>query len=352
VIRPAVLAIIAFTLLTVGVGSTPAAARSSYLKPYYTYEGSGFEIFTNRQWRVEGAGPAKELEARDPGSTTSDDRSFRVWARTCKPGQRITLTRRIDLLGRPSSVTASLDMGLAVAHYDIFFNNNRVAHDSTSFDARNLRSLHQGANNIDLVVKLQQTPTACTNFQTPLRRGLWFRLSGSFAADLRVGQPKDPSVHLDAEDGARQPLVIRVQAKGTTVIPAGTFEVRIGGPGWCVDRKLDNSCAKYQFALVTLPAQTKGDIKCVNDEQYLQVSKCTFEDLEPGRPINVAAGVRFLPDPAHPDWVQESIGVSWSGRIANGGPADVNSENNDNSMTLYFCRYGVADDACKPKPAT
>jgi hypothetical protein len=329
-----------------------ATAKSSYLKPYYTFKGNGFEIFTSRLWRAEGAGPAKELEKRDPGSTTSKDRSFRVWTPTCKPGQKVTFTRKIDLLGRPSSISASLDIGLAVANYEIFFNNTRVARNTTSLERADLRALRPGENDIDIVVKLQRTSTACTNFQEPPRRGIWFRLTGYFAADLRVGQPPKQSIYIDAKDGARQPFVILLQAKGTTVIPAGTFEVRIGGPGWCIERKPDNSCERYQFALITLAALSEGDIKCVNDEQYLQTSKCTFEDLEPGNPMKVAAGVRFTPDPASPDWVQESKTVSWHGRIENGGPGDSNNANNDNSMTLYFCRYGANDDSCKPKPAS
>jgi hypothetical protein len=125
------------------------------------------------------------------------------------------------------------------------------------------------------------------------------------------------------------------------------------GVGWCIKYEPDGTtCKRHQFAFVTLPANTQGDITCKNDEVTLSRANCTFEDLVPGHPIKLAAEVRFEPDPTTPDWVQESIGVYWSGRIAQDGPADSDSTNNYNSVNLYFCRYGVGDGACNPKPAS
>lgn len=355
-LRTILAAILALTVGGVALQGGTSLAKSDFLRPYYLFQGSQFAVYASKHWRVEGAGPAKELEAHDRGGYVSKDRSFRVWANACSPGQKLTFTRQIDLLGRPSSVDALWDMGLATAYYDVFFNSKKVAHGSTNaptFDAKDMHALRAGSNTIDVVIKLQSTRTACTNFQDPARRGVWFEIHGYFAADLRVGRFKEPDVYIDAPGGASQPMFMLIQALGSTVIPGGRYRISMTGVGWCIQYEPDGTtCKRHQFALVTLPTHTHGDITCKNDEVNLIHSDCTFEDLVPGEPIRLAAGVRFEPDPSSPDWVQETIGVYWSGWIDDGGPSDSDSSNNDNSVNLHFCRYGAGDNTCNPKPAS
>ncbi len=338
------------TLMALPVLTSTAAP--SDLPPYILNKGSGFAVYTNKHWRAEGIGAVKELEKRDPGTYGSKDRSFRIWTRTCKPGQKVTFTRNIELLGRPSSIRASVDMGLAMDYYDIFFNSRKVSHSSTSFDNRDLKQLHAGLNDIDLVVKLQKSPTACTNFQEPPRRGVWFDLDGSFSADLRVGKPQKPVEYKDAPEGANQVVIVAIVNLGSATIREGTFEISTGGPGWCVERKPDNTCVRYQFFMITLGPASTGDVTCVDDDVYHQTSKCTFKDLRPGHPYKVGVGIKFTPDSlGTPGWVEEYRTISWHGRIAPGGPSDPDSSNNDNSVRIVFCRYGATDTGCKPKPA-
>ena len=260
-------------------------------------------------------------------------------------------TRSVDLLGRPSFATASFDSPLSVEYFEIFLGNTKVARDTTTIEKKDLRFLRDGLNDIDVVVKLKKTPDAChPPGVEPARRGIYFRLEGTFQADLRVGKPPKMDVYIEAGGRTAQPVGVGVTNLGPAIIPEGTVEIRAGGPGFCVEFRPDNSCVHSMFELHMLPALSKGDMTCT-EVTHLLIWTCAFKDLAPGEKVLVMAGLVFRPDPAAPEWVEEDAYMQWGGRIAVGGPGDPGSLNNDSGFRLVFCRYGAAEDACEPKPA-
>jgi hypothetical protein len=100
------------------------------------------------------------------------------------------------------------------------------------------------------------------------------------------------------------------------VIPEGSFQVRLGGPGWCVDPKPDGGCGRSEFQM--LASTVAGGIQCTTDG--FLIATCPFKNLAPGEQPSVTAITRFTPDPAQPGWTEESMGLSWSANVADGGP--------------------------------
>lgn len=331
----------------------PAASGALSLPPYIRDKGIGFEAYTNRHWRAGVAQEVRELKREDAGSAGSKDPFFRIWIPNCAPGQKVVFTRTLDLLGPPSSVSAQAYAGLSVDFFEIWFNGKRAAHfgptQSPGLDAADARRLKHGKNEVRFVVKLTKVPTACTGFAAKADRGAWLKLSGYFAADLRVGVPKDPVAWRAADETGGRAVVIPLAINnGRTAIPEGVLEIRLSGAGWCVQQNPDHTCKTYQYQLVFV--SSLSELTCKDDDGVGLLARCTFHNLAPGERLKAVIGIRFLVDPSQPVWVDDSKLLSQRVYISPGGPGDTNTGNDYSQLTVHFCQYGVAGEACKAAP--
>jgi hypothetical protein len=346
-LRPAALAGAAI-IVAIWLG----AAHAETQPPYYYNSGAGFEIYSSRAWHgVNGTAGVGEV-GTNPNHTSRDpDRSFRIWTPSCKPGQKFSVARSVDLLGPPANVSFAFEATKSVASTGVFINGHPVAksvgnNSPEALKPPQLALFHPGLNELTVVVTLASTPTECTSdSSTPA--SVWFSISGGFASDLTVGAPNpgQTSQYFKADNGRSVVTHIHVTNEGRDLIPVATLSLQMGGPGFCVKPNADNSCdpGNTQFAMTS--TESLGGVHCTT--LRLTNVTCDLTNLKPGEKLFVTVVMRYRPDPADPGWTQEGNSINWNAQIAQGGPSDLDSSNNASSVTLVFCSSRATQEGCK-----
>jgi hypothetical protein len=325
-----------------------AAAHTETLPPYIRLKGIGFEIYSNRAWHgVNGTTGVREFGPR-PVRYGSKDRSYRIGTATCASGQKLSFARTVELLGPPSYVRFNVEVGASIAS-TAFFVNGRPASRALGTSLPDLKpgQLHlfrPGVDELELVITLASTPTPCKGFPHP---GFWFDIGGGFATDLGVGAPKasEKITYFKADEGRTVVTKIRVFNNGPDLIPETNFQVSSSGRGFCVDTKPDGSCdiGDYQFTM--LATNALGGISCTTD-RFL-IATCPIENLKPGETRIATVIVRFKTDPTTPGWAEESTGLTWTARAADGGPGELDYDNNQGQVSYVFCSQRSTSEGCR-----
>jgi hypothetical protein len=327
-----------------------AAVRPDTLPPYIRLKGIAFEIYSNHAWHgVNGTTGVREV-APYPVRYGSKDRSYRIGTSKCASGQKLSFARSVELLGPPSNVRLNFSAGASIASTALFVNGRpatRAVGNGTPPDLKpaQLHLFRPGINELELVITLASTPTPCKGWAHP---GFWFEISGGFATDLAVGAPKanEKITYFKADAGRSVVTNIRVINDGPDLIPEATFQVSSSGRGFCVDTKPDGSCdiGDYQFTMLAGGSAFPG-VKCTTD-RFL-IGTCPIEDLKPGETRIVNVIVRFKTDPTTPGWTEESTTLTWTARMADGGPGELDYDNNAAQVGYVFCSQRSTMERCK-----
>lgn len=309
--------------------------------PYYFLKGLGFEIYSSRAWHgTSGTAGVREVAPYTNITPRDSDRSYSIWTPSCKPGQKFSVARSVDLLGKPSQVRFSFAMTMSVASTALLVNGKAAGKgignsSPPDLTPAKLALFREGMNTITVVVTLQNAKTACGSGKP----SVWFEISGSFASDLTVGapQPNAKVEYFKADGGKTVTTNIRVINMGPDLIPEASITIQMSGTGFCVKRKPDNSCdpGDTQFAMLGGSESFGGTIKCAVD-RFL-IATCPVDNLKPGETRIVTVIVRFQLDPTEPGWTEESTSLTWIARIADGGPSDTNTGNDSAQIGYVFC---------------
>lgn len=331
--------------------SSAGAAGAQAFPPYFFNKGAGFEIYSNRAWQgvggtagVREVGPYTNHTPRDP------DPSYRIWTPSCTPGQKFSVARSVDLLGPPSSVSFNFAPTMYVASIAVLVNGKPAAESAGNNSPPDLTStqlglFHPGINELTVVITLQKTPTVCTS--GGVRPSLWFEISGYFGTDLTVGAPKpgETATYFKADNGRTVTTHIHVTNAGPDLVPDATVTVQMGGTGFCVKPNADGSCDPGNTEFAMTGTQLLGGIKCAT-ERFLSAT-CPITNMKPGETLFVTVIMRYQPDPSYPSWTEEDMPLTWTASIAEGGPADTNSTNNQGQVSYVFCSKRSTLAGCK-----
>jgi hypothetical protein len=319
--------------------------------PYYFNKGAGFEIYSNRDWHgVGGTAGVREVGEYSNHTPRDPDRSFRIWTPKCTPGQIFSVARSVDFLGPPSSVSFSFAPTMDVASTAVLVNGHPAAksvgnNSPSDLTSSQLALFHPGANELTVMLTLQKTPNVCTS--GGVRPSVWFEINGYFSADLTVGAPRQgqSTTYFKADGGRTVTTHIHLTNDGPDLIPDATVMVQMGGPGFCVKPNPDGSCDPGNSQFTMTGTELLGGIKCTT--QRFLIAMCAVTNLKPNETRFVTVIMRYVPDPTDPSWTDESMSLTWTAKIADGGPADTNSSNDQASVTYVFCSTRSTMPGCK-----
>ena len=325
--------------------SATGLVSAAALPPYDYNDGQSFEIQSNRDWHgVAGTAGVREVAPYSRLSTSGTDRKYTIWTPSCKPGQKFSVARTVDMLGPPTQVDFSFEGTLGIASTVVFVNGKPLArsvgNNSPSYtqDPAQMKLFREGSNELMVVVTLPTTPDPC-NFPGT-KPSLWFAISGDFGTDLSVGAPATTQKleYFKADSGRTVTTHIHVTNNGPDEIPDATMTVSMGGRGFCTNENPDGSCmndSDYQFTMVS--TEMLGGIHCTTTG--FAKATCPITNMKAGQTLFVTVIMRYQVDPAYPSWTEEDMPLSWQAQMDQGsyGPTDLNSANNSGSVGYVFC---------------
>jgi len=340
--------LVAIGCTAVAVAGSSAAPPAPASAPYLLGGGSGFQIHSNRDWHgTAGTVGVQEIQPYTNSTPANTDRSYWIGTTTCKPGQKLAVTRSVDLLGPPSSASFAFAYTMYTATTTVLVNGKTVGtatgnNGPPSVPPSLLDAFHDGTNQLTVVVKVASTPTACNaGTQKP---SFWFQISGYFATNVSVGSALQGKTEYFKADGGKTPaVIIHVTNHGPDLVPAATFTVQMGGTGACYKPEADGSCPILEQMFVLL---AHSDV-CTDDKKNWLTVSCSIVDLQPNQTTQFIVVVHFRPDSRQPTWTTEGNSLTWRAQIQTGGPSDTNSSDDSGQASLTFCSSRATDEGCK-----
>ena len=332
------------TLALAAVATLPASGDRSTASPapsYLSGLGDRFELPSNA--RLTNA--RELLRSGENGNLNKPpgkgEPYAQIWAKSCPhDGQTVSFRRTIDIPGPASeaefqiqpAITGSIPSKV-LRSYKLLVNGNTAAkggvfrtHSNrlTKFDAADLAGLRNGPNLIEVRLRRGELPEGMRRCNTKPRKnglGVFFLLTGKFAADMALFTDKPPDQYYKAQSPVRNVFLnLSVRNDGpSAILEDANFVVTVaGGSGAALIQK-----PNPPFASCTPEGGVRGP--------FIQFT-CLLTRMPPGEKGFLTVG--FQREFTSTDFTEQEVLVTW--RVHSSTP-DPDISDNTRQVKVIFC---------------